>query len=85
MLKIEVDKGVTKVTAGGDLREVIADFAIAIHHVFNALQQDQTGAAAAVFKACMQSVIMNPNSGVFDITGVVGEGMAMILPVADKE
>lgn len=84
MLKIEVDKGVAKVTAGGDLREVVADFAIAIHHVFNILQQNNTG-AAAVFKAGIQRVIMDPNSGVFKVTGVVGEGMAMIVPVQDNE
>ena len=84
MLKIEVKNGDAKITAGGDLREVVADFAVAIHHVFNILQQDQTGAAAA-FKAGVQSVIMDPESGVFDITDVPGEGMAMILPVADKE
>lgn len=84
MLKIEVKNGDAKITAGGDLCEVVADFALAIHHVFNILQQDQTG-AAAVFKAGIQSVIMDPESVVFDITGVVGEGMAMILPVADKE
>ena len=84
MLKIEVLNDDAKITAGGELCEVVVDFALAIHHVFNILQQDQTGAAAA-FKAGIQSVILDPACGVFDITGVAGEGVAVIVPVADKE
>ena len=84
MLKIEVKNGDAKITAGGDLREVVADFAIAIHHVFNILQKDDI-VAAAVFKAGIKSVIMDPEIDVFGISGVVGEGVSMILPVADKE
>ena len=84
MLKIEVDEVHRKITAGGDLRDVVADFGVAIHHLFNILQQNSTGAAAE-FKHGMQSIITDPNSGVFEVTSVVSEGVAVIVPVADKE
>ena len=83
MLKIEVDKGAAKITAGGDLCEIVADFAIAIHHVYNILHKDAPEAARA-FAAAMQISVLDPKTGIFEVTGVEGEGMGMIIPVDEK-
>ena len=84
MLKIEVNKGDARITAGGDLREVVADFCIAIHHVYNILHKDAPEAAMA-FAAAMQISVLDPKAGIFEVTGVEGEGMSMIIPVENKE
>lgn len=85
MIKIEIDGSrISNLTVAGTMVEIQSEISILIQSVFHQLKQNAPKAAAA-FRYSMTELVASPESPIWEpLSGVVSEGVTMIIPLGPE-